>query len=46
MNDLLQRLERDFTEQLAGTSPPVQFPPQPQPPMPVPVWPKQEGHEL
>lgn len=45
MTDPMHRLERDFAEQIAGTSPPTK----PDPPLPtreatpVPEWPKKDG---
>jgi len=46
MADLFEQLQQDLNEQLAGTTPPVEFPKQAQPPMPAPLWPQTEGREL
>ena len=48
MTDPMHRLERDFAEQIAGTSPPNKPAPLPtREATPVPEWaPKNGGHEL
>jgi hypothetical protein len=38
-----KRLDRDFAEQLAGTTPPRAPEPMPVPPMPVPEFPAKDG---
>ena len=45
MTDSWHRLERDFAEQIAGTTPPAPLPTREA--TPVPEWaPKNGGHEL
>ena len=48
MTDFEQRLEQDFAEQIAGTTPPNKPDPLPtREATPVPEWPKKDGgHEL
>ena len=46
MTDFEQRLERDFAEQIAGTTPPTKPDPLPtREATPVPEWPRNEGVE-
>jgi len=43
VESLWRRMERDFAEQIAGTTTPAKPEPMPVPPMPVPEFPPKDG---